>query len=131
MATRKQTKKTRISLSERRNLLTTEGKEKGWVYRWVNDIDGKISKFTSWGYETVSDKQVSIGDLGVDNPSTIGGTISKNVGQGMVAYLMRTRKEDYDEDQLAKAGEVDMKEESLNEHIRELSGRYGGIEIKR
>jgi len=131
MATRKAPKKTRIPVSGRRDVLTAKGKEKGWVYRWVNDVEDRLPTFKAGGFELAQSEDIEIGSIGVDNPSTIGGVISKNVGQGVTAYLMRIKEEYYREDQTAKALDVDAKEELLNEHIRELSGRYGGIEIKR
>lgn len=131
MAIRKQEKKVRIPISGNRDILTVKGKDNGFVYRWVNDKDGRIETFKAAGYETVDSPDIEIGVEGVKTGSNLGSTVSKSVGQGTTAYLMRIEKEYYKEDKLAKAKAVDAKEASLNEHARELSGRYGSIDIKR
>lgn len=130
MAIRKQAKVTRVPVSGNKDILTVKGKDNGFVYRWVNDKDGRIETFKAAGYETV-DADVEVGTEDVKQASNIGSTVSKNVGQDTTAYLMKIDKKYYTEDQKTKAADVDSKEETLNEHLQNLSGRYGGIEIKR
>lgn len=126
---KKTEKKQRIPVSGNRDVLTARGKEAGWVYRWVNDTNHRILTFKEGGFEHANSSDIDIGSIGVDNPSIVGGIVSKDVGQGTTAYLMRIKQEFYDEDQKVKVSKVDATEEALNEKLRELSGRYGGIEI--
>jgi len=128
---KKTEKKQRIPVSGNRDVLTARGKETGWVYRWVNDTNHRILTFKEGGFEHVDSTDIDIGSIGVDNPSIVGGIVSKEVGQGTTAYLMRIKQEFYDEDQKVKTSKVDATEEALNEKLRELTGRYGGIEINR
>jgi len=128
---KKTEKKQRIPVSGNRDVLTARGKETGWVYRWVNDTNHRILTFKEGGFEHVDSTDIDIGSIGVDNPSIVGGIVSKEVGQGTTAYLMRIKQEFYDEDQKVKVSKVDATEEALNEKLRELTGRYGGIEINR
>lgn len=126
MAIRKQEgKKKRIPVSGRRDVLTASGKEKGYTYRWVNDDGSRIPEFKEGGYEAVIDRSMVIGDSSTSSPSTLGAHITKNVGQGVTAHLMRIKDEFYQEDQIAKARVVDQKEESLKEDMNKLSGAYG------
>jgi len=129
--TKKTERKQRIPVSGNRDVLTARGKETGWVYRWVNDTNHRILTFKEGGFEHVDSTDIDIGSIGVDNPSIVGGIVSKEVGQGTTAYLMRIKQEFYDEDQKVKTSKVDATEEALNEKLRELTGRYGGIEINR
>lgn len=130
-AEKKTEKKTRIPVSGNRDILTARGKEPGWVYRWVNDTNNRILTFKDGGFEHTKPEDIDVGSIGIDNPSIVGGIVSKAVGLGVTAYLMRIKQEFYDEDQEAKALKVDRTEQALNEKLRELSGRYGGIEINR
>lgn len=133
MANRKQDeKKKRIPVSGRRDVLTATGKEKGYKYRWVNDDGARIPEFKEGGYEAVIDRTMVVGDSSTSSPSTLGAHVTKNVGQGVTAHLMRIKDEFYEEDQIAKARVVDQKEESLKEDMNKISGKYGpGLQINR
>ena len=132
MANRRQAtpKKTRVPVSGNKDVLTVRGKDDGFVYRWVNDTDtGRIQMFKDAGYETVDADNIEAGQKDVHQASDIGKTRTKNVGQGTTAVLMRIDQKFYDEDQAAKAQEVDAKVESLNEHTKDLDGKHGSIVI--
>lgn len=126
----KEQKRKRIPVSGNKDILTVEGKDDGFVYRWVNDTDeGRIATFKAAGYETVDAPDIEIGQADVKEASTLGKTVTKNVGQGTTAVLMRIDQKWYDEDQAVKADGVRAKVESLNEHIEGLSGKHGSIKI--
>jgi len=132
MATRRQAKpkNTRIPVSGNKDILTVQGKDDGFVYRWVNDTDaGRIEMFKAAGYETVDATNLEVGQSDVNQASNIGKTQTKNVGQGTTAILMRIDKKFYAEDQAAKATDVDSKVQSLNEHTKDLAGKHGSITI--
>ncbi len=133
MATRRNVNnRKRIPVGGNRNILTVEGKDKGYVYRWVNDVDGRLMEFNRAGYEHVIKKDVgTIGESDVKQASNLGMTVSKGVGQGTIAYLMRIREEFYKEDQDAKAAKHTQSEELIYENVGRLSGQYGKIDIKR
>lgn len=132
MATRRQAKSktTRIPVSGNKDILTVHGKDDGFVYRWVNDTDtGRIEMFKAAGYETVDAPELGVGQSDVKQASTLGRTVTKNVGQGTTSILMRIDRKWYEEDQAAKAKDVDAKVESLNEHTKNLAGKHGSITI--
>ena len=132
MATRKQaaSKRTRVPVSGNKDILTVKGKDDGFVYRWVNDTDeGRIQTFKDAGYETVDAPDIETGGTDVKEATTLGKTVTKNVGQGTTAVLMKIDRKWYKEDQDAKAKVVRSKVESLNEHIEGLSGKHGSINI--
>lgn len=121
--------KRRIPVSGYRDILTVEGKEYGYVYRWVNDVDNRIARFQEGGYELV-EHEVEVGQRTVDNPGKYGSVVSKDVGKGRTAYLMRILEEFYAEDQAAKQrnildAEIDMKR-ALNSG---RDGTYGKVKI--
>jgi len=132
MATRRQaTPKTkRVPVSGNSDILTVQGKDDGFVYRWVNDTDsGRIEMFKAAGYETVDATDIEVGQSDVHQASNIGKIKTKNVGQGVTSILMRIDKKFYEEDQRNKEVNITSKVESLNEHTKDLAGKHGSITI--
>jgi hypothetical protein len=104
-------KSKRVKYSDR-NRISFSNLDPEYVYRVVNDKDGRIAKMQSIGYEFVeSDEQ--IGDYRAAEGSKMGKAVSKPVGNGTIGYLMRTKREYYDEDQAEKSKRVDAIEASL------------------
>ncbi len=121
---------TRIPVSGNRNILTMNGKEDGYVYRWVNDMDGRIERFKQAGYEFVA-HEIGVGDKTADTGKGTSSVISKDVGSGITAYAMRIKKEWYDEDQAAKAQAVAASEESMFRALnKQEEGSYGEVTLK-
>lgn len=112
-------RKTRVPFGNfRSKLQVTEG-IKGYVLRWFNDQDGRIEQAVDGGYEFVSPDEVSgigQGELHQEN-SDVNARVSKIVSRGATnpirAYLMKIKKEWYDEDQRAKEGRNQMIDDAL------------------
>lgn len=113
----------------RRNILTVKGKDPNYVYRVVNDTGDRIQAFLEAGYELVKDQEVRVGDKRVDKTSAEGSISQISVGQGVKAYVMRIKKEWYDEDQLAKQRYINEVEAATK--AKALDGNYGNLEISR
>lgn len=92
--------------------LVIRGKEPDYVYRVVNDKDNRIGELTERGYEIVT-HDAKVGEKRVGTPKKEGSPHQISVGLGMKGYLMRQRKEWYDEDQKAKLEDADAQEEGL------------------
>lgn len=120
----------RTPINGTRNRLNVRGQEPGYVYRIVNDTDDRIQTFQEMGYEIVSDKSVTVGDKRIANPTQEGSPVKVSVGQGVQAYLMRQKKEWYDEDQLAKQKVVD-ELEATTKRDATGDGFYGKLKISR
>lgn len=121
------TKRTPVS---GRNVLTVDGKEDGYIYRVVNAEGDRIEMFKDAGWELVPSADVRVGDRRVDRVTAEGSFAQVSVGQGMKAFVMRIKKEWYDEDQQVKAKRVDALEESMKKQALS-EGNYGKIEISR
>ena len=118
----------RVPVGGPRNILTVAQKDPNYVYRWVNDVPGRIAAFKEGGYEVVtSDNEV--GDKTVDRGSKLGSAITKSVGGQITAVLMRIPKEWYDEDQEAKQKEVDTLEATMRDQSQR--GDYGSVKVVR
>ena len=111
-------KTVRAGIAGRRNKLTIEGKEPGFVYRVVNDDDDRVMDLQERGYEIVT-HNAKVGDKRVGIPKKEGSPIQISVGGGKKAYLMRQKQEWYDEDQ-------DAKQENVNELEATVKGDSGG-----
>ena len=112
-----------------RNILTVKGKDPNYVYRHVNDIDDRISMFQEAGYELVQDESVVVGDKRVNAASSLGSAKAVSVGQGTKAYLMRIKRDWYEEDQAKKLANVADIERATKE--KALDGTYGDLKLSR
>lgn len=102
-------------------------KDPNCVYRFVNDTGSRIANFQSAGYEFVEDKDLVVGDSRVFDPSDIGSGKRVTSNDGTVSYLMRTKKEYYDEDQASKAALIDETEQAMKQEA--TKGMYGKLNI--
>ena len=112
-----------------RNVLTVTGKDANYVYRIVNDSGDRVQEFLDAGYEMVDASSVRVGDKRVNAASAEGSVSQISVGQGQKAFVMRIKKEWYDEDQAAKQAHVDRLEATIKD--KALDGTYGKLEISR
>lgn len=110
-----------------RNVLTVQGKDPNYVYRVVNDDADRVARFLDGGYELVSEDSVKVGDTRLSTPSAEGSVKQISVGGGKKGYVMRIRKEFYDEDQKAKQDFVDQQEATTKQ--KATSGTYGALSI--
>ena len=122
-------RKKRVSVTDGREILSVKNKEDGFTYRWVNDIDGRVKGMEARGWEHV-DHDVEVGETRADSGSNVGSTVSKGVGRGTTAFLMRIENELYDEDQLAKQKMLDEKERAMKKQLNNgEDGQYGKVKI--
>ena len=128
MAKPETTRTRRTPINGTRNRLNVRGQEDGYVYRIVNDIDDRIQSLQEMGYEIVTDKNVTVGDKRIANPTQEGSPVKVSVGQGVQAYVMRQKKEFFDEDQAAKQAKVD-ELEATTKREAQAAGFYGKLKI--
>ncbi|CAN8142620.1 hypothetical protein THIOSC15_490005 [uncultured Thiomicrorhabdus sp.] len=124
--------KTRIPIG-RRNVLTAkkEDLDPGYVHRFVNDDPGRLRMFMDAGWEVVEKREVMkilYDDIGAG--SHVGSLVTKTVGKEKTAYLMRLKREYYEEDQEAKAEKIHEHEAGLKA-VNEKDGQYGEVKINR
>ncbi len=121
----------RVPVGGRRNITAVSDTPEGYVDRWVNDQNGRINLFKKAGYENV--ETATIGDSGVDGTHASAGVVSKEMGQGVTAYLMRQSETDFKEDQTTKQRDVDATEDSIHRDVKDKikDGYYGSVTIDR
>jgi hypothetical protein len=112
-----------------RNILTVAGKDPNYVYRVINDSGDRVQEFMDAGYELVDANSVRVGDKRVNAATAEGSKAQLSVGQGQKAYVVRIKKEWYEEDQAAKQVHVNKLEEATK--AKALDGTYGKLEISR
>jgi len=113
----------------KRSKLGVEGLDTDkYYYRFINDVDDRISQAQAAGYEHVPASEVQIGTRRVKDASqTIGTTSEISVGGGMKSFLMRLPKEWREEDLKERASYLKQREAGLKRP--DLEGAYGNIEI--
>lgn len=102
-------------------------KDPNYVYRFVNDTGSRVANFQSAGYEFVEDKDLVVGDSRVFDPSDLGSAKRVTSNDGTTSYLMRIKKEYYEEDQAAKAALVNETEQAMKRDASQ--GMYGSIKV--
>lgn len=122
----------RIPVGAARDILTVNGQDPNYVYRWVLDDPkrpGRIQRFKDGGYEIVTDSN-EIGQSTVDRGKKLGSAITRPDG-GSTLVLMRILKEWYDEDQVAKAEKIADLEATMLADEMSGDGRYGSLTVGR
>ena len=108
-----------------RDILTVRNKNPNKEYRWVNDIDDRLYRFTEAGWEFVTDKGVTVGDPTVNADKELGSVIVKRTGKTEL-FLMCIEKELFEEDAQAKADAIKETERAMYEQLNSSQdGRYG------
>lgn len=113
----------------RRNVLTVKGKDPNYEYRIVNDEGDRIQMFMEAGYEIVPKDSIKVGDKRVNVASSEGSVSHVSVGRGQKAFVMRIKKEWYQEDQAKKLADIKAIEETSRR--KALDGTYGSLETTR
>lgn len=96
--------------------LEVKNQDPNYVYRWFNDDGDRINEAIESGREYVFKEDVVL-DTSMEKPS-LGSCVSKAVGRHpdgspKMAYLLRIRKEWYDEDQIEKQKSADLVDEAI------------------
>jgi len=117
----------RKSLNQRGPQAIAGDKDPNYVYRFVNDTGSRVANFQAAGYEFVQDTDLVVGDSRVFDPSDIGSGKRVTSNDGTVSYLMRTKKEYYEEDQAAKAAQISETEQAMKQEASQ--GMYGNLKI--
>ncbi len=104
-------------------------KDPNYVDRFVNDTGSRIDQMKQAGYEIVEDEGLIVGDSRVSDPSSQGSAKRVISKDGTVSYLMRQKKEYYEEDQAAKQAHNDEIEAAMKKQASE--GMYGSIKMSR
>jgi hypothetical protein len=112
-----------------RNVLTITGMDPNYAYRFVNDSGDRVQAFLDNGWEKVPAKEVRVGDKRLGTVGTEGSDAVASVGQGVKAFVLRIRKDWYEEDQAAKQAHVNATEQATREQA--LDGTYGKLDITR
>lgn len=103
-------------------------KDPNYHYRFVNDTGSRIDLFKQAGYEFVNDTELTIGDSRVSDPSDLGYAKRVISNDGTTSFLMKIPKEFYDEDQAAKAQQLEEQEAAMTKDASQ--GMYGKLELK-
>ena len=127
----------RIKRDRNRTPLGTQGplyiaeryRDPNYVERIVNEKPGRIDMFMNAGYEMVcvSEGRV-VGDPHCGKGTKVGTPVRIHTGGDEYGYLMRIKKEWYEEDQEAKKKKRMDIEQDLTQQTKE-EGRYGEIKF--
>lgn len=128
-------RKKRVPIGQRQRIyIDPKLKKPGYKHRVVNDAEGRLDMFEEAGYEFVRDPKIQIGDDRIENPSQMGSAVKTLVGkkpngEPMFGYLMRIKKEWYDEDQQVKHEKIEDSMEAIKNQPKK-EGQYGSIKIQ-
>ena len=95
----------------KRNLISFNT-DPDYSYRLFNDKDGRLQRALEGGWELV-ESEANIGDPMVGKAKKLGKHVSMPVGNDTMGYLMRIKKEWYEDDQKEKQKLVDATESAM------------------
>lgn len=117
-------RKERNSITGTRTKLSLQGEEPGFHYAWINDEN--VGTAEDAGFEFVT-HAIKVGNKHIDVSTMQGARVSRNVGGGVIAYLMRIPQEWYDHDMQEEQREkVDASEQAIYKEINS-NGLVGTI----
>lgn len=90
-------------------------KDPNFHYRIVNDTGSRIHAFQQAGYELVTDDDIVVGESRVSSAGELGSAKRIISNDGTTSFLMRIKKEYYDEDQKVKQDKIDELERSMKD----------------
>jgi len=115
-----------------RSKMTVRGKDPSFEYYIATDKDGRIQDLQDRGWEIVEDSTVTIGDRRVSRPAETGSARTVDVGNGEIGYLMRIKREWWEEDQKAKENMARERVTALQDEAQEFKAVRGAkLEITR
>lgn len=118
-------RKRRSFVGDTSDVLTVEGKDPEYDYRWVTTRKGRIARMEAAGYDVVDD-DLEVG-MGTDKESGSANTITVNRTHGDKGILMRIRKEFAEEDRRERAKEIARTEERMFDDEKAEEARYGKV----
>lgn len=133
----------RVPLAGFRDILSVEGQDPNFVYRFVKDVDSlvenkegsvemrpgqRIMRFQAAGWTFVDSESVTVGSNHVWKTENVGSIVRIPAGNNEYLYLMRIRKEWYEEDQRAKERDL-LDIETQYSGAPEEDGLYGSVSI--
>lgn len=128
--TRESTKSARVArkpLNQRGPQAIAGDKDPGFEYRFVNDTGSRIQNFKAAGYEFVTGDDLIVGDNRVSDATDLGSAKRVISNDGTTSYLMRIKKDWYEEDQASKAAALKEQEAAMKQDAS--NGMYGKLNI--
>ena len=128
--TRESTKSARVArtpLTQRGPQAIAGDKNPEFEYRFVNDTGSRIQNFKAAGYEFVTGDDLIVGDNRVSDATDLGSAKRVISNDGTTSYLMRIKKEWYEEDQASKAAAIKEQEAAMKQEAS--TGMYGKLNI--
>ncbi len=113
-----------------RNKFEYINKDPNYVYRVAVDSDktgDRLETLKDMGYEHAPAGIHRMGNARVDGDSNQGTIETQNAGNGATGYLMRIKREWYEDDQKEKAARIEATEQGLK--TPSTDGTYGSIKI--
>lgn len=130
----------RIPITGHRDILTVQGKDPSYHYRWILDVDesgARIFRFQQAGFEFVSPDEVDgVGTARVASDSGVGTIVRipagnhAKTGTPQYLYLMKQPMEYHNEDMAAREEEIARRERDLTQMFEGDDGHYGSIRVK-
>ena len=128
--TRESNKSARVArkpLNQRGPQAIAGEKDPGFEYRFVNDTGSRIQNFKAAGYEFVTGDDLIVGDNRVSDATDLGSAKRVISNDGTTSYLMRIKKDWYEEDQASKAAAIKEQEAAMKQEAS--AGMYGKLNI--
>ena len=115
--------------ANRNKITVTNLDHENFMYRWVNDIESRIQMFKDGGWEFVDKNGKEVGNGGAESSNVVGSALSRGMGGGITAFLMRIPKNLWKQDQERKEKEDIASLEAEMRRNAKNAADYGKLSI--
>jgi hypothetical protein len=109
-----------------KNILGVTGIRPDFHACWVNEPN--VPRYLDAGY-TFVENDVAFGSYHVQQANPHGARYARNVGLGMIAYLMEIPKEYYESDRAKEMEDIALTEASMKRDARNQGLDHGDLEL--
>lgn len=124
---------TRVPLSDARGMLTTKGLDPNYVYYWFHNTERRVTRLAdaeAAGYEYVLKTEgVKIGACTVNASDGPDSVVTRQLGRGLVGYLMKQPREYYEEDLRKKRNARLDPKKHFDSVKQKLEGGFGELKL--
>ena len=118
----------RKPLHQRGPLSIMGDKDPNFAYRFVNDTGARLANYQAAGWEIVTNEGLEVGDSRAKDASDLDSAKRVTGDNGTVSFLMKIKKEYYEEDRAAKQAQAEQQEKALKTETSQKAD-YGKLQI--
>jgi hypothetical protein len=119
----------RVPINGERDIITARGIRPDYHPCWVNESN--VPRYEAAGYTFVNYEGVTFGSYHIQQSNPLGARYCRNMGGGVLAYLMEIPLDLYNQDRMDEQKDLDDRMEAINKEAREQGLDQGKVTVTR